>query len=99
MGLWLCQTLRAKGARTIATAGTEAKRQLAKANGAEVVVGYEPEEVLRVVREQTGGQGVRAVFDGVGKSTWELSLEAVGRKGSVISFGSASGPVEPFTIA
>ena len=61
--------------------------------------GYDKEEVLEVVKRETDGHGVRAVFDGVGKTTWELSLEAVARKGSVISFGNASGAVEPFTIS
>ena len=99
VGLWLCQILRAKGARTIATASTEEKRKLAKENGAEVVVGYEREEVLEKVKECTGGEGVKAVFDSVGKSTFELSLECVGRKGTLVSFGNASGAVEPFAIS
>ncbi|MCJ1296088.1 NADPH:quinone reductase [Xylographa carneopallida] len=99
VGLWLCQVLRAKGAKVIGTASTEAKREEAKSNGASVCCGYEREEVLALVKKETGGEGVRAVFDGVGKSTWDLSLEAVARKGSVISFGNASGAVEPFAIS
>lgn len=46
----------------------------------------------------TDGEGVRAVFDGVGKDTFDRSLECVARKGSVVSFGNASGPVPPFSI-
>ncbi|MCJ1477683.1 NADPH:quinone reductase [Lambiella insularis] len=99
MGLWLCQVLRAKGAKVIGTASTEEKRAEAKRNGAGVCCGYEKDEVLEVVKRETGGEGVRAVFDGVGKSTWETSLEAVARKGSVISFGNASGTVEPFPLS
>ena len=99
VGLWLCQILRAKGARTIATASTREKRALARENGAEVVLGYGEEEVRRVVGERTAGEGVRAVFDGVGKSTFELSLECVGRKGTMCSFGNASGAVPPFAIS
>ncbi|KAL9116567.1 MAG: hypothetical protein Q9187_006910, partial [Circinaria calcarea] len=103
VGLWLCQVLRAKGARVIATAGSEAKRALARENGAEVACGYAREEVLGAVRECTGAEedtgGVRAVFDGVGQSTFEVSLAAVGRKGSLVSFGNASGAVEPFAIS
>ena len=99
VGLWLCQVLRAKGARTIATASSEEKRTLAKEHGAEVVVGYDKAEVLDAVKKYTGGAGVRAAFDGVGKATFDLSLEAVGRKGTMVSFGNASGAVEPFTIS
>jgi NADPH:quinone reductase len=99
VGLWLCQVLRAKGAKVIGTASTEEKRAVAKENGADVVVGYGREELLGAVKECTGGEGVKAVFDGVGKTTWELSLEAVARKGTVASFGSASGAVEPFAIS
>ena len=98
MGLWLCQILRDIGARTIGTASTAEKRALAQENGAMEVLdshGRWKEEVL----ELTGGEGVAAVFDGVGKSTFDESLECVRRKGSMVSFGSASGAVPPFTIA
>lgn len=99
VGLWLCQILRAKGARVIGTASTHEKRAEAQRNGARVTCGYGREEVLEVVEEETKGEGVRAVFDGVGKATWEVSLEAVGRKGTLVSFGNASGAVEPFAIS
>ena len=100
VGLWLCQILRAKGAKTIATASTDEKRALAKQNGADVVIGYDDEEVKKTVKEHTpNGEGVRAVFDGVGKSTFNLSLDVLARKGTLASFGNASGAVEPFAIA
>ncbi|KAI9774009.1 MAG: NADPH:quinone reductase [Geoglossum umbratile] len=99
MGLWLCQLLKWVGARTIGTASTVAKGELAKENGAEWVVDYSRESVVERVREITGGDGVVAVFDGVGKDTFEGDLEVVARKGTVVSFGNASGPVPPFTIA
>ena len=100
MGLWLCQILKAKGAKTIGTVSTEAKAEKARSFGADVmVVGYEQEKVLGKVKEVTGGVGVAAVFDGVGQATFETSLEAVARKGSVASFGNASGAVEPFKIS
>lgn len=66
--------------------------------GAEVVVVEGEGKVEEAVREKTG-EGVRAVFDGVGKATFDRSLEVVGRKGTVVSFGNASGAVEPFTIS
>ncbi|KAI2629681.1 NAD(P)-binding protein [Hypoxylon sp. NC1633] len=98
-GLWLCQLLRAIGAHTIGTASTADKTALALKAGAEHVINYSHEDVAAKVRELTGGQGVAAVFDGVGKSTFELSLEVLARKGSLVSFGNASGAVPPFTIA
>ncbi|EON61074.1 hypothetical protein W97_00285 [Coniosporium apollinis CBS 100218] len=99
VGLWLCQLLRAVGARTIGTASTEEKVELAKKNGAEVMINYSHEDVAAKVKEVTGGAGAIAVFDGVGKSTFDLSLDCVARKGSLVSFGNASGAVPPVTIA
>lgn len=99
VGLWLCQLLRAVGAHTIGTASTEAKIQLAKENGAEVLINYSKEDVVEKVKEVTNGQGVVAVFDGVGKSTFDISLESLARKGSMVSFGNASGAVPPLTIS
>ncbi|KAI9763146.1 MAG: NADPH:quinone reductase [Candelina submexicana] len=99
VGLWLCQILRAIGARTIGTASTVEKRELARKNGAEILIDYSKEDVVQRVEEITGGEGVAAVFDGVGKSTFDSSLECLKRKGSMVSFGNASGAVPPFTIA
>lgn len=67
VGLWLCQLLAAVGARTIGTASTQEKCDLAKKNGAEVLINYSHEDVKAKVMEVTGGNGVKAVFDGVGK--------------------------------
>ncbi|OAL04170.1 NAD(P)-binding protein [Phaeosphaeriaceae sp. SRC1lsM3a] len=102
VGLWLCQLLKAVGARTIATASSEEKRQLAKDNGAEVVLEYHEDDrdvFVKKVLEITGGQGVHAVFDSVGKATFDSSLACVRRKGSMVSFGNASGPVTGFALA
>lgn len=99
VGLWLCQLLHAVGAHTIGTASTKEKTDLAKKNGAEVVIDYSHEDVKSKVMELTNGEGVAAVFDGVGKSTFELSFECLARKATLASFGNASGAVPPFTIA
>ena len=99
VGLWLCQILRAIGAKTIGTASTADKIKLAKENGAGEMIDYSHENVVERVKELTGGEGVAAVFDGVGKSTFDDSLECVARKGTMVSFGNASGAVPPFTIA
>ena len=103
-GLWLCQLLHAVGVHVIGTASSPAKRELAKQNGAEVVLDY-PENVgghdafVTKVKKLTGGNGVPAVFDGVGKSTFDVSLDCLARKGTMVSFGNASGAVPPFTIS
>lgn len=99
VGGWLCQILKAKGAHTVATVGSEAKVAVAKESGAEVVLVEGKDDVLEKVKEHTGGAGVAAVFDGVGKDTFERSLECVARKGTVVSFGNASGAVPPFAIS
>ncbi|KAL1302758.1 hypothetical protein AAFC00_003106 [Neodothiora populina] len=99
VGLWLCQLLAAVGAKTIGTASTQEKCDLAKKNGATVVINYSHEDVKSKVMEVTGGEGVKAVFDGVGKDTFDLSLDCLARKGTMASFGNASGAVPPLTIA
>jgi len=103
VGLWLCQLLKATGARVIGTASTEEKIELAKVNGAEVMINYKTlgtgEEFVKQVKDITGGQGVAVAFDSVGKTTFDSDLEVVARKGTVVSFGNASGAVPPFSIA
>ena len=96
-GGWLCQLIKARGAHVIGTASTPEKQKLAQEYGAEVVVGYE--QAIETVKEKTGGKGVEASFDGVGKATFDQSLEALARKGTLVSFGNASGPVPPLTIS
>jgi NADPH:quinone reductase len=82
MGLLLCQILRDIGAYTIGTASTQAKCDLAKSNGASVMVNYsDNKDWASEVKKLTDGKGVDVVFDSVGKSTWEGSLDAVKRKG------------------
>lgn len=94
VGLLLCQMLKQVGARTIGTASTDAKCDEAKRAGAEFVINYSNESDLKgKILEITGGQGCQAIFDGVGKSTFDLDLEVVARKGTVVSFGNASGAV------
>ena len=97
-GGWLCRLLRARGAKTIATVGRREKIKAVEEGGADVVLVEGEDDILAVVQEKTNGDGVRAVFDGVGKDTFERSLECVGRKGTLVSFGNASGAVEPFSI-
>lgn len=98
-GLWLCQLLKAVGANIIGTASTQEKVDLATKAGATHMINYSHEDVKSKVNELTNNIGVIAVFDGVGKDTFDLSLDCVARKGSMISFGNASGAVPPVTIA
>lgn len=98
-GLWLCQLLKAVGANTIGTASTQEKVDLATKAGATHMINYSKDDVKSKVMELTKNEGVIAVFDGVGKDTFDLSLDCVARKGSMISFGNASGAPAPVTIA
>lgn len=99
VGLIACQWAKALGLRLIATAGSDEKCQLALANGAEVAINYRAEDFAKRVNEITNGQGVKVVYDSVGKDTWEESLQCLRRFGLMVSFGNASGPVAPFAPA
>jgi NADPH2:quinone reductase len=93
VGLLLVQWLKHVGARVIGTVSNDAKDAAARAAGADEVIRYDREEVAPRVRGLTGGTGVRAVFDGVGKDTWAASLDSAAPRAIVVSFGNASGPV------
>ncbi|MBB4840453.1 NADPH2:quinone reductase [Sphingomonas kyeonggiensis] len=86
--------LKAIGATVLATVGSQEKVALAEAAGADHVLVSRGDGVAEWVRGITGGAGVEVVLDGVGKATWEGSLASVRRRGLVVSFGNASGPVE-----
>lgn len=96
VGLLLTQLLKAKGATVITTVSSPEKELLAKDAGADHVLGYQG--FADQVREITGGKGVEAVFDGVGKDTFDGSLAALKIRGSLVLFGAASGPVPAFDI-
>lgn len=90
VGLWLCQLLKVVGARTIGTASTSEKIDLAKKNGAEFMINYKEEkDFVGAVKKITGPEGVRAVFDSTGKDQFENDLEVVGRNGTVVSYGNS----------
>lgn len=93
VGTLLVQWLKAIGARVIGTVGSDEKAAIARASGADEVIVYTREEVAQRVRALTGGAGVRATFDGVGRDTWAASLASTARRGLVVSYGNASGPV------
>jgi NADPH:quinone reductase len=99
VGLLLVQWLKHVGARVIGTVSTDEKAALARAAGADHVILYGKEDVARQVRELTGGKGVEVSFDGVGQATWETSLNATARRGMIVSYGNASGPVSGVNLA
>ena len=95
VGTILTQWAKALGATVIGTVGSEAKAALARANGCDHVILYRIEDVPARVKEITGGKGVPVVYDAVGKDTVEMSLSSLARRGLLVSFGNASGPVPP----
>jgi NADPH:quinone reductase len=80
------------GARVIATAGSQAKADLAKSAGAAEVILYDQQDFVAEVKRLTGGKGVDVVYDGVGKTTFMKSLDCLRARGMLVSFGQASGP-------
>jgi NADPH2:quinone reductase len=96
VGLIACQWARALGLRLIGTAGSAAKCRLALDNGAAHAIDYRQENFVERVKQITGGEGVKVVYDAVGKDTFEGSLDCLRPFGLMASFGNASGPVAPF---
>ena len=99
VGLLLTQLVKHAGASVIATVGTEEKARLAAEAGADHVIIYgDGVDIAAEVRGLTDGRGVDVAYDGVGKDTFEASLESVGVRGSLVVFGGASGPVPPVDV-
>jgi NADPH2:quinone reductase len=97
VGLILTQWVTSLGARVITTASTAHKAELSRRAGAVEVLDYpdDPQQFAAKVRQLSGGQGVVAVYDGVGKSTFDASLASLAVRGTLALFGAASGPVPP----
>ncbi|HTU86652.1 MAG TPA: quinone oxidoreductase [Solirubrobacteraceae bacterium] len=96
VGLLLTQIVKARGGRVIATTSTEKKAALARDAGADETIGYDG--FAERVREITGGEGVRAVYDGVGQATFTDGLKALGPAGRMILYGAASGQPDPLDL-
>jgi NADPH2:quinone reductase len=96
VGLLLCQMAKRRGARVIGTVSTEAKASLARAAGADDVILYTRQDFEAEVRRLTGGGGVQVVYDSVGKTTFDKSLNCLARRGMLVLYGQSSGPVPPF---
>ncbi|GGP62139.1 quinone oxidoreductase family protein [Saccharothrix coeruleofusca] len=95
MGLLLVQLAKARGARVIGTVSTEAKEALAREAGADEVIRYDREDFAARTRQLTDGAGVAAVYDGVGRTTFDGSLASLKPRGVLALYGAASGPVPP----
>ena len=93
VGLLATQWASALGATVYGTAGSAEKLELAKAHGCAEVINYRTDDFVQRVRELTGGRGVDVVYDGVGKATFEPSLDCLKPRGLMVSFGNASGYV------
>jgi NADPH2:quinone reductase len=96
VGLIVSQWARLLGLNVIGTVSTPAKAELALAHGCSHVINYSSENVAERVREITGGTGVDVVYDSVGKSTFNASIDSLRKRGLLVCVGTASGPVPPF---
>jgi NADPH2:quinone reductase len=99
VGLIACQWLKQLGVNVIGTVGSEEKAKLAKRHGCRHPVLYKKQSLVEAVKKITKGKGVPVVYDSVGASTFEQSLDCLAPLGLFVSFGNASGPVPPFNPA
>lgn len=95
VGLLLIQIAKILGAKVIGTVGTEAKAERAKQAGADHIILYTQSDFLTEVKQITGGQGVDVVYDSVGATTFDKSLDCLRPRGYLVLFGQSSGPVQP----
>jgi len=98
VGLLLCQMAKMRGATVIGTVSTEEKATLARGAGADHVILYTHEDFVAEVKRITGGRGVDVVYDGVGATTFNGSLDCLRPRGMMALFGQASGPVPPLDL-
>jgi len=98
VGLLLTQVVTHRGGRVLATVSTAEKAELARGAGAAEVIRYDREDFAERARELTGGRGVRVVFDGVGRTTFDGSLASLAPRGMLVLFGYASGRPDPFDV-
>ena len=93
VGQIFCQWAKSLGCKVIGTVGSDEKIDIAKKNGCDFVINYSKEDFPKKVLELTKGKGVPVVYDGVGKNTFEGSIECLKMRGMMVSFGNSSGPV------
>ena len=98
VGQIFCQWAKSLGCIVIGTVGSDEKIEIAKANGCKYVINYSKENFAEKVKEITNGEGVPVVYDGVGKKTFDGSIECLKTRGMMVSFGNASGPLDPCNV-
>ena len=98
VGQIFCQWAKSLGCKVIGTVGSDEKIGIAKANGCDHVINYSKENFAEKVKEITNGFGVPVVYDGVGKRTFDGSIECLKIRGMMVSFGNASGPLDPCNV-
>ncbi len=98
VGLIVCQWAKALGATVIGTVGSDAKAQLAKANGCDHPIVYTRDNFVEKTLEITGGKKLPVVYDSIGKDTWPASLDVLRPRGTMVSFGQSSGSVPPVDL-
>jgi len=98
VGQIFCQWAKSLGCKVIGTVGSDEKIEIAKANGCTHVINYSKENFAEKVKEITNGVGVPVVYDGVGKKTFDGSIECLKIRGTMVSFGNASGPLDPCNV-
>jgi NADPH:quinone reductase len=96
VGLLLCQIAKRRGAWVVGTTSTPEKAQRARDAGADEVILYTQQDFVGEVKRLTGGKGVNVVYDSVGKTTFDGSLDCLVPRGMMVLFGQSSGPVPPF---
>src|SRR5947209_298925 len=97
VGLIMCQWAAALGVTVIGTVGTEEKAELAKAHGCTHPIVYSRQDFVAEVNRITDGEKLPVVYDSVGRDTFMKSLDCLKLRGLMVSFGNASGPVQPFS--
>jgi len=98
VGLLLTQLAKAKGATVLTTVSSDEKAALSRSVGADHVIKYTEEDFAAEARRITGGRGVDVVYDSVGRTTFDKSLDSLRPRGYLVLFGASSGPVPPFDI-
>ena len=98
VGQIFCQWAKSLGCKVIGTVGSDEKINLAKKYGCDEIINYTKEDFAKKVMEITNGKGVPVVYDGVGKSTLQKSLECLKTRGMMVSFGNASGALDPINV-
>jgi NADPH:quinone reductase len=99
VGLLLTQLAKMAGAYVFSTVGSDEKREAAHEAGADTVINYSTEDFEAAVMRATGGEGVSAVYDAVGQTTFLKGISCLARNGVMVSYGRASGPIEPFDLS